>query len=101
MSHLPQLHEFTSLEQWQSIFLCRLFWLSVACLAACFVAALTLTILIGLNVIVLPYASSLFFSAPALGVLSLFKMALRWLYPNQTRSLLSRLIDLRLRHSST
>jgi hypothetical protein len=84
MSHLPQPRELKSLEQWQSIFLCRLFWLSVAGLVACFVAGLTLTILIGLHLIALPYVSSLFFSAPAIGVLSLFRTtALRWLYPNQ------------------
>lgn len=95
MSDLPQPHETRPIEQLQAIFLFRLFWLSVACLVACFVAGLTLTILIGLHVIVLPYASSLFFGAPALGVLSLFKLVLRWLYPNQPPSLLSALSDLR------
>ncbi len=77
MSDLPPIQKSSTLEQWRIIFLCLLFGLSVACL----IAGFTLTILIGLHVLVLPYGSPMFFAAPAVGVFGLFKIALRWLFP--------------------
>ncbi|MDQ1728641.1 MAG: hypothetical protein QOD33_766 [Pyrinomonadaceae bacterium] len=71
----------TSLEEWRIIFLCRLFWLSVAWLIALF----TLAILSGLNVIVLPYGLPLFCAGTTGGVFGLFSFPLRWLFQKQTR----------------
>lgn len=79
MSHPPRSTKNSSLEQWRIVFLCRLFWLSIAWLIAVF----SLAILSGSHVIVVPYGVPLFFAGTTGGVFGLFSFPLRWLFQKQ------------------
>jgi len=78
MNNPPHTQRIDLLEEWlRIIFLFLLFGLCVACL----IADVTFTILIGLNMIVLPHGSAILLAGPSVCVFGLFRIALTWLSP--------------------